>query len=149
MTPTHPSTPTAATHGQERLPAGHLKIVKLELSPQDGPRYDVLLQLCRPLTNYEINELGVHRSIGLDVSPDDPSRLIATHTTVEDVQDRLPEFHDLLTTAAADAHAAKDAADHARDAVAMEESRRQMVLSDANLSLGACPHTHDPEVGAV
>jgi hypothetical protein len=142
MTPAHPSTSAAATPGEALLPASHLKIVKIELAPQDSPRYDVVLHLCRPLTNYEINELGVHRSIGLDVSTDDPSQLIATHTTVEDVQDRLPEFHDLLTTAAADAHAAQEAADHARDAVAAEESRRQMVVSEANFGLGACPHTH-------
>jgi len=142
MTPPHPNTSAAATPGQERLPASHLKIVKLELSPQDGPRYDVLLQLCRPLTNYEINELEVHQSIGLDVSGDDPSQLIATHTTVEDVQDRLPEFHDLLTTASHDAQAAQAAADHARHAVAAEESRRQKVISEANSALGACPHTH-------
>ncbi|MCZ8380905.1 hypothetical protein O6P37_18725 [Mycobacterium sp. CPCC 205372] len=142
MTPAHPNTSAAATPGQEQLPASHLKIVKLELSPQDSPRYDVLLQLCRPLTNYEMHELEVHRSIGLEVSADDPSQMIATHTTVEDVQDRLPEFHDLLTTASADAHAAQAAADHARDAVAAEESRRQKVISEANSALGACPHTH-------
>jgi|GEM_PF-116910 len=88
------------------LPASHITIIKLELPQQSTRRYDVTLRLCRPLTNYERHEMVAHRSIGLDVSPDDPSQLIATHTTVEEVCDRLPEFHELLCAAAANGHAA-------------------------------------------
>jgi hypothetical protein len=125
------------------LPASHITIVKLELPQQSTHRYDVILRLCRPLTNYESHEMVAHRSIGLDVSPDDPSQLIATHTTVEEVCDRLPEFHELLCAAAANAHAAHDAATQADKALAVEEDRRQTLVTDANSRLGACPHTHD------
>jgi len=60
------------------------------------------------MTSSESHELTAHRSIGLDVSPNDPSQL--THTTVEEVQGRLPEFHELLTAAAAGAHIGQDPA---------------------------------------
>ena len=125
-------------------PTQHLTIIKLALPQQDGRRYYVALQLCRPLTSYEIHELSAHRSIGLDVSPEDPWQLIATHTTVEEVRDRLPEFHELLSTAAAEAHTAQETALRAQNNRAVEEARRQALVSDANVSLGACPHTHDP-----
>jgi len=125
------------------LPASHITIIKLELPQQSTRRYDVTLRLCRPLTNYERHEMVAHRSIGLDVSPDDPSQLIATHTTVEEVCDRLPEFHELLCAAAANGHAAQDAATQADKALLVEEGRRQALVTDANSRLGACPHTHD------
>lgn len=125
----------------------HLKIVELALPQQDSIRYDVMMLLCRPLTAFEIDALIVHRSIGLDVSPDDPARLIATHTTIEEVRNRLPEFHELLCAAAADGHAAQDAASEARDALAVEESRRQALVTDANANLGPCSHVHDAAVG--
>lgn len=124
-------------------PATHLSIVEIELPQQDGHRYDVLLRLCRPLTRYESHELVAHRSIGLEVSPDDPSRLIATRTTVEEVCDRLPEFHELLSEAADVGLAAQDAATRARNVHEVEETRRQHLVDDANASLQACPHTHD------
>jgi hypothetical protein len=124
-------------------PASHITIIKLELPQQTTRRYDVALRLCRPLTNYERHEMVAHRSIGLDVSPDDPSQLIATHTTVEEVCDRLPEFHELLCAAAANGHAAQDAAAQADKALVVEEGRRQALVTDANSRLGACPHTHD------
>jgi len=125
------------------LPASHITIIKLELPQQSTRRYDVTLRLCRPLTNYERHEMVAHRSIGLDVSPDDPSQLIATHTTVEEVCDRLPEFHELLCAAAANGHAAQDAATQADKALFVEEGRRQALVTEANSRLGACPHTHD------
>jgi hypothetical protein len=131
------------------LPASHITIVKLELPQQSTRRYDVILRLCRPLTTYESRELGAHRSIGLDVSPDDPSQLIATHTTIEEVRDRLPEFHELLTAAAANGHAAQDIATQADKALAVEEERRQTLVTDTNTRLEACPHTHDPVVAVT
>jgi len=130
-------------------PASHIKIVNLELSQQSTPHYDVTLRLCRPLTNYESHELAAHGSIGLDVSPDDPSQLIATHTTVEEVCDRLPEFHQLLYAAAANGHAAQDTAIQAQKVLNVEEERRQSLVTDTNARLGACPHTHDPLAGAM
>jgi hypothetical protein len=142
----------AAAPSTQTMPhttASHLKIVEIELPQQEGLRYDVMLRLCRPLTSYEIDELRVHQSIGLDVSPDDPSRLVATHTTVEDVRDRLPEFHELLAAALADAHGAQDSADHVQDALAAEEARRQQLVSETNTRLGACDHTDDPAVDAT
>lgn len=108
-----------------------------------------MMRLCRPLTSYEIHELIEHRSIGLDVSPDDPSQLIATHTTLEEVRDRLPEFHERLAAAAANGHAAQDAAHREEKAHNAEEDRRQLLVSDINAALGACAHTHDPAVGVV
>ena len=130
-------------------PANHIAIVKLELPQQPTHRYDVILRLCRPLTDYEIHEMVAHRSIGLEVSPEDPSQLIATHTTVEEVCDRLPEFHELLCAAAANGHAAQDAATQADKVLVVEEERRQTLVTDTNNRLGACPHTHDPLVGAM
>ncbi|RZT25852.1 hypothetical protein EV589_1600 [Mycobacterium sp. BK558] len=124
-------------------PATHLSIVEIELPQQDGHRYDVTLRLCRPLTRHESHELVAHRSIGLEVSPDDPSRLIATRTTVEEVCDRLPEFHELLSEAADVGQAAQDAATRARNVHDVEEARRQHLVDDANASLRACQHTHD------
>jgi hypothetical protein len=141
MNPAHIST--------AQPPSSHLNIIKLEVPQQDGRRYDVMLQLCRPLTSYENHELIAHRSIGLDASPDDPSQLIATHTTIEEVRDRLPEFHELLTAAAVNGHAAQDTATRVQEALDMEEARRQALVSDINACLGACSHTHDPAVGAV
>ncbi|MBO0676192.1 hypothetical protein JRC04_01805 [Mycolicibacterium sp. S2-37] len=127
----------------------HLKIIKLELPTQDGHHYDVMLRLCRPLTTHEVHEVAIHRSIGLEVSPDDPSLLIAAHTTVEEVRDRLPEFHGMLATASAAAHAAQDTATHAQEVLATEETRRQALVDDTNLNLGAGPNNHDPAVGAT
>lgn len=127
-------------------PASHLKIIELELPQQSTRRYDVNLRLCRPLTSYETHELSTHRPIGLDVSPDDSSLLIATLTTIEEVCDRLPEFHELLTAAAATGHAAQDAAAQAQKVLAVEEARRQALVTDTNTRLGTCPHTHDPVV---
>jgi hypothetical protein len=142
MNLTRPTT-SAPPARETVLPASHITIVKLELPQQSTRRYDVILRLCRPLTNYESHEMVAHRSIGLDLSPDDPSQLIATHTTVEEVCDRLPEFHELLCAAAANGHAAHDAATQADKALVAEENRRQTVVTDANSRLGACPHTHD------
>jgi hypothetical protein len=136
-------TASAPLTRETTMPASHITIIKLELPQQATRRYDVTLRLCRPLTNYERHEMVAHRSIGLDVSPDDPSQLIATHTTVEEVCDRLPEFHELLCAAAANGHAAQDAATQADRALVVEEGRRQAVVTDANSRLGACPHTHD------
>jgi hypothetical protein len=136
-------TTSAPLARETTLPASHITIIKLELPQQSTRRYDVTLRLCRPLTNYERHEMVAHRSIGLDVSPDDPSQLIATHTTVEEVCDRLPEFHELLCAAAANGHAAQDAATQADKALLVEEGRRQALVTDANSRLGACPHTHD------
>ncbi len=130
-------------------PASHLKIVELELPPQSTPCYDVMLRLCRPLTSYETHELSTYRPIGLDVSPQDPSQLIATHTTIEEVCDRLPEFHELLTVAAATGHAAQDTATQAQKVLAVEEARRQALVTDANARLGTCLHTHDPVIGVT
>jgi hypothetical protein len=138
-----------STQTMPRAAGSHLKIVELELPQQAGLRYDVMLRLCRPLTRYEIDEMRVHCSIGLDVSPDDPSQLIATHTTVEQVRDRLPEFHELLAAATADAHGAQDSANDAQDALATEEARRQHLVQETNARLGACEHTHDPAVDAT
>lgn len=90
-----------------------------------------------------------HRSIGLDVSPDDSSQLVATHTTVEEVCDRLPEFHELLCAVAANGHAAQDTATQAANVLAVEEERRQTLVTDTNTRLRGCPHTHDPLVGAM
>ncbi|MGA7135932.1 MAG: hypothetical protein WBZ15_26990 [Mycobacterium sp.] len=140
----HPTTQTTS-----RSPATHLKIIELELPQQNNPCYDVTLRLSRPLTDSESHELTAHRSIGLDFSPDDPSQLIATHTTVEEVQDRLPEFHELLTAAAAGAHTAQDPAAQSPKAVAVEEARRQSLVSDTNARFGASPHTVEPVVDAV
>jgi hypothetical protein len=67
-------------------PASHITIIKLELPQQPTRRYDVTMRLCRPLTTCEGREMVAHRSIGLDVSPDGPSQLIATHTIVEEVR---------------------------------------------------------------
>lgn len=131
------------------LPETHITIIKLELPQQSTRRYDVILRLCRRLTSYESHEMGAHRAIGLDVSPDDPAQLIATHTTIEEVCDRLPEFHELLTAAAANAHAAQDTAVQALKSLAVEEVRRQAVVTEANARLGTCPHTHDRLVGAM
>ncbi len=130
-------------------PANHITIVKLELPQQSTFRYDVILWLCRPLTNSESHKIEAHRSIGLDVSPDDRSRLIATRTTVEEVCDRLPEFHELLCAAAANGHAAQDTATRGDKVIAAEEERRQILVTATNTRLGACPHTHDPLVGAM
>ncbi len=130
-------------------PASHIAIVKLELPQQSTHRYDVILRLCRPLTDYESHEMAAHRHIGLDVSPDDPSQLMATHTTVEEVCDRLPEFHELLCAAAANGHAAQDIATRADKVIAVEEQRRQTLVADTNTRLGACAHTHDPPIGAM
>jgi hypothetical protein len=131
------------------LPANHLTIVKLELSQQAGPRYDVMLRLCRPLTGYESRELAVHRPIGLDVSADDPSQLIASHTTVQEVCDRLPEFQELLSAAVSDADAAQNRATQIEDDLAAEQARRQKLVDDTNIGLGAGAHIHDPVVGAM
>jgi hypothetical protein len=131
------------------LPASHITIIKVELPQQSTRRYDVNLRLCRPLTTYECHQLGTLRSIGLDVSPDDPSQLIATHTTIEEVRDRLPEFHALLAAAAADSRAAEDSADQAQKALAVEEARRQTLVQETNTRLGACPHAHDSLVAAM
>ena len=141
------SVPTAAPLTAQTTalpPARHITIVKLELPQQSTHRYDVILRLCRPLTTYESHEMVAHRSIGLDVSPDDPSQLIATHTTVEEVCDRLPEFHELLCAAAANGHAAQDTATQADKVLAVEEKRRQALVTNTNARLGACAHTHDP-----
>ena len=143
-TAAHPTTQTSTLQ-----PAIHVRIVKLELPQQPTHRYDVILRLCRSLTNYESHEMVAHRPIGLEVSPDDPSQLIATHTTVEEVCDRLPEFHELLCTAAANAHAAQDTAIRADKVLAVEEERRQTLVTVTNTRLGACPHSHDPLVGAM
>lgn len=134
--PTHAGHPTTET--PVLPPASHLKIIELELLPQSTPRYDVILRLCRPLTIYESRELIAHPAIGLDISPGDPSQLIATHTTVEEVCDRLPEFHELLTAAAAAGHAAQDSATQAQHVLAVEEARRQALVADANTRFGAC-----------
>jgi hypothetical protein len=141
-------TVASPTHSAAQ-PDRHLKIVELGLPQQDNFRYDVMMRLCRPLTSYEAEALSVHRSIGLDVSTDDPSHLIATHTTIEEVRDRLPEFHELLAAAAAVGHAAEDTATAARDALAVEESRRQTLVGDINASLGPCSHDHDAAVDAT
>jgi hypothetical protein len=144
---------TAAAHLTTRTsavpPASHVTIVKLELPQQSTPHYDVTLRLCRPLTNYESHEMAAHQSIGLDVSPDDPSELIATHTTIEEVRDRLPEFHELLCVAAANGHDAQDLDARAQRVLAVEEERRQTLVTDTNNRLGACPHTHDPLAGGM
>jgi hypothetical protein len=129
------------------LPASHITIVKIELPQQSTRLYDVILRLCRPLTTYESHQLGAHQAIGLDVSPDDPSQLIATHTTAEEVRDRLPEFHEVLTAAAAAGLAAQDSAAQAQKALVVEEARRQTLVRDTNARLGTCPHSHDPVVG--
>ena len=142
-------TTSAPLNRETVLPASHITIIKLELPQQSTRRYDVSLRLCRPLTNYESHEMVAHRSIGLDVSPDDPSQLIATHTTIEEVCDRLPEFHELLCAAAANGHAAQDTATQADKALVVEEERRQTLVTDANTRLGACPHAHVPLAGAM
>ncbi len=134
--------PTKQTAEQSH--ACHIKIIKLELPQQFTPHYDVTLRLCRALTSYESHEMGAHGSIGLDISPEDQSQLIATHTTVEEVCDRLPEFHELLCAAAAKGHAAHDTALQAEKVLAVEEERRQALVTTTNARLGACPHTHDP-----
>jgi hypothetical protein len=67
---------------------------------------------------------------------------------VEDVRDRPPEFHQLLTAAVTDADAAQDTATQAQNALAQEEARRQSLVSETNARLGACPHTQDQVVGA-
>ena len=139
MNPAHPTTAAHPTTETPVLPpAIHLKIIELELLPQSTPRYDVILRLCRPLTSYESRELIAHPAIGLDISPDDPSQLIATHTTVEEVCDRLPEFHELLTAAAADGHAAQETDNQAQHVLEVEETRRQALVADANTRFGAC-----------
>ena len=139
MNPAHPTTAAHPTTETPVVPpANHLKIIELELLPQSTPRYDVILRLCRPLTSYESRELIAHPAIGLDILPDDPSHLIATHTTVEEVCDRLPEFHELLSAAAADGHAAQDSATQAQHVLAVEEARRQALVADANTRFGAC-----------
>lgn len=142
MNPATLSTTAHDTHTHTQPPT-HVKIIKLELRQQDSRRYDILLHLCRPLTSYEKDALAVHRTIGLEISPDDPSQLIATHTTVEEVHDRLPEFHELLSAAAANGHAAQYNAMRAREAIATEEIRRQSLVSDVNSFLGGCPQAHD------
>ncbi|WP_197375291.1 hypothetical protein [Mycolicibacterium baixiangningiae] len=144
MNPANLSSAAPTTHSAEQPTDRHLKIINLELPEQDSPRYDVMMRLCRPLTSFEIHELIEHRSIGLEVSPDDPSQLIATHTTIEEVRDRLPEFHELLSAAATDAHAAQDVATRKEETHNTEEARRQLLVGDINASLGACSHTHDP-----
>jgi hypothetical protein len=129
--------------------ACHISIVRLELPQQFTPHYDVTLRLCRRLTSYESHEMVAHRSIGLDVFPGDSSKLIATHTTVEEVRDRLPEFHGLLCAAASVGATAQNTAMAAQRVLDVEEQRRQVVVTDTNARLGACPHTHDPLVGAM
>jgi hypothetical protein len=78
-----------------------------------------------------------------------PAQLIATHTTIEEVRDRRPEFHELLSAAAANGHAAQDIVTQADKALAVEEERRQTLVTDTNTRLGACPHTHDPVVAVM
>jgi hypothetical protein len=149
MNPASPSTAASTGHTTVQPTDRHLKIVNLALPEQESPRYDVMMRLCRPLTGYEIDELIEHRSIGLDVSPDDPSQLIATHTTIEEVRDRLPEFHELLSAAAANGHSAQDTATREEKTRNAEEARRQLLVSDINANLGACSHDHDPAVGTM
>ena len=149
----NPQNFTPATHSTTRTsaltPACHIAIVELERPQQCTPHYDVALRLCRPLTKYESHEMAAHRSIGLDVAPNEPSRLIAAHTTVEEVRDRLPEFHELLCAAVANGLAAQDKAAQAQKVLLVEEHRRQTLVADTNARLGACPHTHDPLAGAT
>jgi len=143
MNPAHLTTSAPPTR-ETVLPASHVTIIKLELPQQPTRRYDVMVRLCRPLTIYEGREMVAYRSI-----PDDPSRLIATHTTIEEVCDRLPEFHEPLTAATVNGHAAQDTATQAQKSLAVEEARRQTLVIDTNARLGTCPHTHDRLVGAM
>jgi hypothetical protein len=65
-----------------------------------------------------------------DTVPHDSSQLIAIHTTVEEVRDRLPKFHELPTAAAVDGPTALGAADQAGKARAVEGKRRQTLVTD-------------------
>ena len=132
---------TAAHPGTNASPAAasHLKIVKVELPQQSTHRYSVILRLCRALTDHEVHELVAHLPHGLEVRPDDASQLIATRTTIEDVCDRLPEFHELLAVASAEHDVAHDTLTQtqARVARGVEEARRQALVTEINARLGA------------
>lgn len=146
MNPAHlgPAAPRTQTTATPQV--SHLGIIGIELPQQEGRRYDVILRLCRPLTTYESRELIAARAVGLEVSPDNPSQLTATQTSIEEVRDRLPELHELLTTAATAGHDAQETADRAHEVLAVEEARRQALVSDTNSCLNACTHSHDPAV---
>jgi hypothetical protein len=122
-----------------------LIVVSVQLLSDSMPRdegglpasYTVALGLSRQITRYEFDEIvnasPDFASAGLGLGhPDDRRWLTIPNTTIDDVQEKLPSWMELLATAVSRAAAVQEAADALQAGQREEFERRKKKLTEVN-----------------